>query len=245
MVNSFYVENIDYSGTCVRSLGSTSKFCNEYFFEDYNPYQEENGKSTLLNTQFPFEILQSNEMNITAGNDAMPLAPDMRTESFATYGPPYSSPCPPCIVDDESKYPSGRYNSGEDIQSMAGVGFYPFLSSVRPKGNPFENYTGYFIINSLQSGGGNNMPFPQFSDPMQRREFMRKTELLSIFYGEPKVIDKALDFYQEYTEHVFPFGARSTLTNSIMRKKRIKSYYSGETHQQSSLMPLQLLTVIH
>ena len=72
--------------------------------------------STLSITGFPFELLQSDELNITVGNDAIPLAPDMKTESFATYGNPYDAPCPPCAVD-ESEYPPGRYNSGEDIQS--------------------------------------------------------------------------------------------------------------------------------
>ncbi|KAL7539073.1 hypothetical protein ACHAXR_009018 [Thalassiosira sp. AJA248-18] len=206
-------------GACVKTLGGTSEFCDpfsEYYnpFETYNPFAEsdliDKGISDLKVTDFPFRFLQ----NENEKEQPLSLAPDLNTEQFATYGPTSSA-----------GYPVGQYNSGEDIQSMAGVGWYPFLSSVRNKHSALLNYTGYFIAGMLMSGTALAMPYA--NDSKERRSLMEKTELLSIFVGQPKLIDQNAKFLNEYTNNVYPFGCRSTLTCQHMKERQIKSYFSA------------------
>ncbi len=97
------------------------------------------------------------------------------------------------------------------------------MSSVRPKTDPFTNYSGYYIANALQSS--NTVTFPHSDNSTKRREMMNKTELLSIFYGSPEKIDYG--FLKEYTDNVYPFGCRSTKTCQWMKEHKIKSYYSA------------------
>lgn len=103
---------------------------------------------------------------------SLPLAPDMNTENFATYGA-FQFP-------DPLKYPKGYYNSGEDIQSLAGAGWFPFLSSINDKYDPLKNnYTGYYMNNCLNVGDGGI--FQHINDTFDRLKMMEKVELLSIF----------------------------------------------------------------
>ena len=111
---------------------------------------------------------------------ALSLAPNMNTEYFATYAIfEYSDP---------SEYPKGYYNSGEDIQSLAGAGWFPFLSSVNDKWDPLKNnYTGYYMNNCLNVGNGSI--FRHFDSAIDRVQMMEKVELLSIFASKRYVTD--------------------------------------------------------
>jgi hypothetical protein len=196
-------------GVCVRTLGGMEEFCNALQFSDYNPYHEANDTIDLFTTTFPYKLLQDDR---AVSSTDLNLSPDMNTDQFATYGPP-----PITSVN------SGRYNSGEDIQSMAAVGWYPFVSSVRSKDKPFENYTGNFILNCLNSGGD---LFPSLDDPQETMNLMKKTELVSIFTGKGAITNN-LESFRLYNEEVQPFGCRSTLTCQWLKEQKIKSYYSA------------------
>lgn len=134
-------------GVCVQTLGGDDWACSAKRFSTYNPYEngglpwsvwtETLGESTLSLTTFPYHLLGKKK-----GGEVLSLAPDMSQEEFATYGP---------WKADEDLRLSGRYNSGEDIQSLAGIGWYPFISRMIEKANPYANYSGYYIANSLQS----------------------------------------------------------------------------------------------
>ena len=70
---------------------------------------------------------------------------------------------------------------------MAGVGWYPFVSSVRDKNNPLQNYSGYYINNCLQYQNGKL--FHHLNTTEQRKDAMKKTELLSMFTSEKYISD--------------------------------------------------------
>ena len=202
-------------GVCVKTLGGGTAYCNPFLYQDYNPYAEthlvEMGESDLWGTNFPFGFLQEKD------DQPLALAPDMNTEQFAMYGFHFNN--------DHDKYPTGRYNSGEDIQSMAGLAWYPFLTEVRNKNTALVNYTGYFVANMLASGSNLMMPYAE--DANERRDLMQKTELLSIFFGTKEHIQTNMKFLKEYTDGFYPFGCRSTLTCKYMKQAKIKSYYSA------------------
>ena len=206
-------------GVCVKTLGGATAHCNPFLCQDYNPFAESQlvdmGESDLGGTNFPFYFLQEKH------DQPLALAPDMNTEQFSTYGFHFNDG----IHNVGAEYPRGRYNSGEDIQSMAGVSWYPFLTAVRNKNTALVNYTGYFIANMLASGSNLKMPYAE--DANERRDLMQKTELLSIFYGTEGHIQTNVKFLKEYTDGFYPFGCRSTLTCKFMKKAKIKSYYSA------------------
>ena len=167
------------------------------------------GGGALSFTNFPFQLLsQGSSLELW-------LAPDMAMEQFATYGP-YN-------VNDDLKL-SGRYNSGEDIQSMAAVGWYPFVSSIRDKTNALSNYTGYFIANSLQSRGG--LPLPYLQDAKERLTMMEKLDIVSMFVDGDMMVEQNGEFLREYTM-LYPFGCRSTLTCAQLKRHKIGSYFSS------------------
>lgn len=206
---------------CVQTLGGDDNFCNanSFQFQTYNPYEngghswsksyEMIGGGELSVTNFPFQLLSS-------GGNLLSLAPDMTTEEFATYGP-YNM--------DHDPRKGGRYNSGEDIQSMAAAGWYPFVSLVRVKQDPLSNYTGYYIANSLQSGSGMNLPY--LRDSEERRSMMDKLELVSMFVAGNDMVTQHNEFLREYTNEVFPFGCRSTVTCAMLKRHKIPSYFSS------------------
>eukprot|EP00956_Cyclotella_meneghiniana_P004800 scaffold5919_cov25-Cyclotella_meneghiniana.AAC.2 len=210
-----------FTGACVQTLGGNLSFCNANSFQNYNPYKiveeypwsapyEMMGGGELTFTNFPFQLLSQ------GSSLQLELAPDMTTEQFATYGP-YN-------VYKDLKL-SGRYNSGEDIQSMAAVGWYPFVSSVRDKTDALSNYTGYYIANSLQSGGG--MSFPYLQDVEERHKMMEKLDVVSMFVGDgADMVEQNGEFMREYTE-LYPFGCRSTVTCAGLKRHRIRSYFSS------------------
>ena len=167
------------------------------------------GEGELSVTNFPFQLLSRNGRLLS-------LVPDMATEQFGTYGP-YNMSYDP--------RPDGRYNSGEDIQSMATVGWYPFVSSVRDKSDPLSNYTGYYIANSLQSGSGMSLPYLQ--DAKERRRMMEKLDIVSMFFSGDDMIKQNSDFLREYTDEVYPFGCRSTITCATLKRHKIRSYFSS------------------
>jgi len=210
-------------GACVQTLGGDDYFCDVEIFSTYNPYENGNqswsvstetlGNSDLSVTNFPYELLGKK------GSKVLSLAPDMSTEGFATYGP--------WNVDEDLRL-AGRYNSGEDIQSMAGVGWLPFVSSVRNKTDPFSNYSGYYISNSLQSGGSVGMEFPYLEDAEKRRVLMEKIDIVSMFFPGTEMIEKKNNeaFLREYTKK-YPFGCRSTVTCATLKRHKIRSYFSS------------------
>eukprot|EP00986_Skeletonema_menzelii_P010619 scaffold5243_cov143-Skeletonema_menzelii.AAC.4 len=210
-------------GACVQTLGGDDYFCDVEIFSTYNPYENGNqswsvstetlGNSDLSVTNFPYELLGKK------GSKVLSLAPDMSTEGFATYGP--------WNVDEDLRL-AGRYNSGEDIQSMAGVGWLPFVSSVRNKTDPFANYSGYYISNSLQSGGSVGMEFPYLEDAEKRRVLMEKIDIVSMFFPGTEMIEKKNNeaFLREYTKK-YPFGCRSTVTCATLKRHKIRSYFSS------------------
>lgn len=209
-------------GVCVQTLGGEDWFCSVETFRDYNPYKngdqpwsvssESLGKSDLSLTNFPHELLGKKDSKMLS------LAPNMSIEGFATYGP--------WNVKEDLRL-SGRYNSGEDIQSLAGVGWLPFVSSVRDKTDPFANYSGYYIANSLQSGSI-GMEMPYLEDAEKRGALMKKLDIVSMFFPGTDMIDKKNNdaFLREYTT-TFPFGCRSTVTCATLKRHKIRSYFSS------------------
>jgi len=212
-------------GACVQTLGGDNWFCSAESFSDYNPYDngeqswsastESRGKSDLSISKFPYPLLSHQDKG-SISKDVLSLAPDMTSEEFATYGP--------WNVSTDLRL-SGRYNSGEDIQSLAGAGWYPFVSSVREKENPYlNNYSGHYIANSLQSPP---MAMPYLEDVKKRRTLMEKLDIVSMFFGGADMIQKNEKFLREYTNEVYPFGCRSTKTCAMLKKHRIRSYFSS------------------
>ncbi|KAK1747089.1 hypothetical protein QTG54_002433 [Skeletonema marinoi] len=192
-------------GVCVQTLGGDNWFCTAESFSDYNPYDnggqswsastESSGESDLSISKFPYQLLSHK-----GSSQVLSLAPDMTREEFATYGP--------WNVSTDVRL-GGRYNSGEDIQSLAGVGWYPFLSSVRIKDDPLNNYSGYYIANSLQQSPPMKMPYSE--EAKERRSLMEKLDIVSMFFGGADMIQRNEKFLREYTNEVYPFGCRSTL----------------------------------
>lgn len=167
-------------GACTQTLGGDTWFCSAESFSDYNPYDngeqswsastESRGKSDLSISKFPYPLLSHQDKG-SISKEVLSLAPDMTSEEFATYGP--------WNVSTDLRL-SGRYNSGEDIQSLAGVGWYPFVSSIREKENPYlSNYSGHYIVNSLQSPP---MAMPYLEDIKERRNLMEKLDVVSMFF---------------------------------------------------------------
>ena len=208
-------------GVCVKTLGATSDHCGTVNdaslpYHEYNPFVEsaliDRSESDLPATNFPFSFLH----NEGDGPTSLALAPDLNAIHFATYGP---------LSATKEMYPAGMYNSGEDIQSIAGVGWYPFVSSVRNKNSALVNYTGHFIANMLQSG--DNLALPYSNDDGNRHALMRNLELLSIFIGSQSLLTQNEEWIEEYTHRVYPFGCRSTLTCQWMKQRKMKSYFSA------------------
>eukprot|EP00984_Skeletonema_dohrnii_P021692 scaffold10884_cov77-Skeletonema_dohrnii-CCMP3373.AAC.1 len=209
-------------GVCVQTLGGDNWFCSADSFSDYNPYDnggqswsasaESSGESDLSISKFPYQLLS---LSHKGSSQVLSLAPDMTREEFATYGP--------WNVSTDVR-PGGRYNSGEDIQSLAGVGWYPFLSSVRIKEDPLNNYSGYYIANSLQSP---SMKMPYLEEAKERRSLMEKLDIVSMFFPGADMIQGNGKFLREYTNEVYPFGCRSTLTCATLKAHKIRSYFSS------------------
>mmetsp|Transcript_15923 Transcript_15923/g.24035 ORF Transcript_15923/g.24035 Transcript_15923/m.24035 type:complete len:887 (-) Transcript_15923:1562-4222(-) len=208
-------------GVCVQTLGGDNWFCSAESFSDYNPYDnggqswsastESSGESDLSISKFPYQLLSHK-----GSSQVLSLAPDMTREEFATYGP--------WNVSTDVRL-GGRYNSGEDIQSLAGVGWYPFLSSVRIKDDPLNNYSGYYIANSLQQSPPMKMPYSE--EAKERRSLMEKLDIVSMFFGGADMIQRNEKFLREYTNEVYPFGCRSTLTCATLKAHKIRSYFSS------------------
>jgi len=209
-------------GACVRTLGGSSTFCDSEVYLNYNPYHDERDViMDLRSTEFPFEFFYpvgsiSDHRGLTTLDSSkpfqsLPLAPDMTTEQFSTYGPYYT------------EHVKG-YNSGEDIQSLAGAGWLPFVSGLRDKSDPLKNYTGYYINNCLNSGDG--AIFRHFTNGTERLYMMDKTELVSIFASKQYISDNYVSL-EEYTSNVYAFGCRSQYTDQWMKDNRIKSYFSA------------------
>mmetsp|Transcript_2361 Transcript_2361/g.3494 ORF Transcript_2361/g.3494 Transcript_2361/m.3494 type:complete len:1064 (-) Transcript_2361:177-3368(-) len=204
---------------CVRTLGGTTKFCNNTQFESYDPYESDE----LSSTNYPYTLLSDGR---SEDGDHFSLAPRelMGAEKFAMWG-----------AGDMEKSICRNYNSGEDVQSYAGAAWLPFISEIRNKMQAVRNYDGYYIGNSLLS-----------SNPIESTEKdyenAHKISLVSIYSTEPGI--KGMENYiKNYTESVHPFGCRSLLTERLLKQRRIKSYFSAcltlTTNMQGAILENQ------
>jgi hypothetical protein len=193
-----------YQGSSVRMLGNLATFWDDKPFSNYNPYSSDH----LDSTTYPFSFINSIAKDI---NHSLLSMSDitMTTENFAIWG----------HEDLPAKHmASGRYNSGEDVQSYAGAGWLPFISEIRFKESAILNYTGYFIANALLTGA-----YASNEDDIKN---MKNIQLLSI-YGQGAHMDGMKNYLETYTETVEAFGCRSKLTCRVLKARRIKSYFSA------------------
>eukprot|EP00554_Chaetoceros_debilis_P003067 CAMPEP_0194086570 /NCGR_PEP_ID=MMETSP0149-20130528/21613_1 /TAXON_ID=122233 /ORGANISM="Chaetoceros debilis, Strain MM31A-1" /LENGTH=1080 /DNA_ID=CAMNT_0038769683 /DNA_START=479 /DNA_END=3721 /DNA_ORIENTATION=+ len=198
--------NEEGENVCVRTLGGRTEFCDVEAFSSYDPYEG----NELNATNFPFELF--NDGPVSEENNSLSLAPRvmLTTEKFAMWG-----------VEDIPKSMCKHFNSGEDVQSYAGAAWLPFISEIRDKLNALRNYNGYYIGNALMAQN----PF-NTTDADYTYENMKKITLASIYSTEPGI--KGMEGYiRNYTNSVGPFGCRSTLTDGILKARKIKSYFSA------------------
>lgn len=202
------LKNSDQEGenVCVRILGGKTEFCDAEAFSSYDPYEGD----ALNTTQFPFVLF--NDDHVSERSRSLSLAPRemLTTERFALSG-----------VGDIAKKHCTVYNSGEDVQSYASSAWLPFISEIRGKAGALQNFDGYFISNAYLGTLALNT-----TEVSYKYEIMKKISLLSIFSSESGI--QAMDGYlRNYTNMVQAFGSRSTLTDSILKKRKIKSYFSA------------------
>lgn len=193
------------TGSCVRTLGNPAEFCDDKPFSEYDPYKSDHLNSTNYPLSFMKDITKDTEEDSLKMDDVT-----TNSENFAIWG---NEDLP------MKEMQSGRYNSGEDVQSYAGSGWLPFVSEIRFKQKAILNYTGYYIGNALL---GSN----PYESNEQDFKNMEKIQLLSI-YSTTKGIDGMRDYLKGYTKMVEPFGCRSKLTCRELRAKKIKSYFSA------------------
>ena len=204
--NSFSLSFIFKVGenVCVRILGGRTEFCDVDAFSSYDPYEG----NELNATNFPYVFF--NDGPVSEESNSLSLAPKamLTTEKFAVWG-----------VGDIEKDNCRHYNSGEDVQSYAGAAWLPFISELRNKFNALHNFNGYYIANALMERNFN------VTDADYAYEKMKKVTLASIYTAAE--ITSMERYLRNYTNSVHPFGARSTVTDSILKSRKIKSYFSA------------------
>jgi hypothetical protein len=191
---------------CVRTLGGSTEFCDVEAFSRYDPYED----GGLNATHFPFDFFNDDPLN--EESNSLRLAPRemLMTEKFAVPG-----------VGDIKKRHCQIYNSGDDVQSYASAGWMPFLSQIRDKVSASHNYTGYYIGNAYLGALSYEL-----TDADYKYENMQKITLASIFSSEPG-INGMERYLRNYTNSVGPFGSRSTVTDKLLKARKIKSYFSA------------------
>lgn len=191
---------------CVQTLGGSTAFCDVEAFSRYDPYEADG----LNATNFPFDFFTDDP--VSDESISLPLAPRemLRTEKFAVPG-----------VGDIEKKQCKSYNSGDDVQSYAGAGWMPFLSEIRDRVSALHNYTGYYIGNAYLGSMSYKLTDADYED-----ENMQKITLASIFSSKSG-IDGMEGYLRNYTNSVGPFGSRSTMTDSLLKARKIKSYFSA------------------
>jgi len=190
----------------VRTLGGSKEFCDVEAFSSYDPYEDDG----LNATNFPFEFFNNDPAS--EDRSSLLLAPKemLMTEKFAVPG-----------VGDIEKQHCRIYNSGDDVQSYASAGWMPFISEIRNKVSALHNYTGYYIGNAYFG----DLSF-KLTDADYEYENMQKITLASIFSSAPG-INGMEGYLRNYTNRVGPFGSRSTVTDSLLKARKIKSYFSA------------------
>lgn len=201
------------SGSCVRTWGSKTSYCDASIYHDYDPYQLH-----LNATNYPFGFLQRDGTKNEGSNTIdLSLAPDLSQHRFAMWSYDYGN-------SDMAmgNYPAGRFNSGEDVQSFASVTWYPFLSDVVDKKVALKSFDGHYVANALASV----LETPVGSEILVDR--MKHVALLSIYLGDLKNIKKNKEYLSAYTTLVGEvFGARSKATHRLLLSLGIKSYFSA------------------
>mmetsp|Transcript_7514 Transcript_7514/g.9807 ORF Transcript_7514/g.9807 Transcript_7514/m.9807 type:complete len:816 (+) Transcript_7514:74-2521(+) len=188
-----------HKGACVRALGSSVQTCDSNAYQDYDPYEEDLGSS-----HFPAKLLQKDETN-----GSSTVVPDLDATKFAVYG----------IYPNDNNYRAGSYNSGDDVQSIASAHWLPYVNDIRHRKDALLNFTGYVIGNALI----NHLTTPNARD----LDSLKRVSLLSIFIGDEKLLKANKPFFKYYSENGEAFGSRSTLTNKMMLKHEVKSYFSA------------------
>eukprot|EP00588_Corethron_pennatum_P022926 CAMPEP_0194316718 /NCGR_PEP_ID=MMETSP0171-20130528/13498_1 /TAXON_ID=218684 /ORGANISM="Corethron pennatum, Strain L29A3" /LENGTH=1056 /DNA_ID=CAMNT_0039073061 /DNA_START=483 /DNA_END=3650 /DNA_ORIENTATION=- len=192
-------------GSCVRTLGGENEFCDNSQHQSYDPYA-----SVFLNsTNYPYPYLGGNE-NTDKNHVPLVLRSMFASENFAIWG---AEDIPFSFMS------TGGYNSGEDVQSYASATWLPFISEIRSKDVALVDYTGYYIANSFLGEGAMTLHESDYGN-------MRNVSMISI-YSTEKSISAMEEYLRRYTKDVEAFGARSTLTDRVMKGKKIKSYFSA------------------
>jgi hypothetical protein len=120
-------------------------------------------------------------------------------------------------------------NSGDEIQSMAGIQFLPFITRFVDRDTEFPTVTSstHLIANAWYgvspeeeelSGVGHSFPPPA----AENITFLS----MHLSLGGKKMVTNHLEFWKNYTTTVAPVGARDTATLEFLQEQRVPSYLS-------------------